>query len=301
MDHMESPPPGVPRHGRLLHIAQWLRQSRPLIKGSSVVSYVSQISSLVSIATGYDYVTSALYKRYKKRLEQQDKPSFAKQPANKALVAAVADGDTISPAVRVGVLMAFNGLLRAREYTSEYVNSITEGSTLLRNAVRFSPDYSSASVRIIHSKGDAKCRGPEMQFVARPTDCYCTVSNLRQYITWRDSTFPNSKQLPLLIHPDGRYVTPRDITAALRRHASAVGLDPERMTSHCLRYGGAHEMCDNGVPWEDIIIAGRWHSDDAKRLAMHYAKFSVKRATAIANAMHIQDRPSAQSFKPLFV
>ena len=55
---------------------------------------------------------------------------------------------------------------------------------------------------------------------------------------------------------------------------------------------------------EDIIIAGLWLPNDAKPLggvAIHHTRFSVKRATVIAKAMHIQDRPSAQSFKPLFV
>ena len=282
-------------------MTQWIRQTKPLIRGRSVVDYVSGMSAIVGVVTGYRYVVSPLLKKYNKRLQQQDKPSLAKQPANKALVASIVDDKSLPTAVRVGVLLAFNGLLRVGEYTAPSGIKIEPGRTLLRKAVRFSAGAATASVRIVSSKGDTECKGPEMHFVSRPSDRYCVVGNLKQYTLWRDHAFPDSASLPLLLHPDGKYVTAADISAALRKHTTAAGLDPELYKPHCLRYGGAHEMCDNGISWEDIILAGRWKSDDAKRLAMHYAKFSVKRATAISKAMHIQGRASAQSFKPLFI
>ena len=98
--------------------------------------------------TDYEFAhTPLLRPRYNKLLRQHDNLMLAKR----------ADDNTLSSAVLE--VLSTSRLQQAPyglEFALEFVHPIAKGSTLLRNAVCLAPGAASASVRIMHSKSDAK-------------------------------------------------------------------------------------------------------------------------------------------------
>ena len=297
LDPLELPPVGSPRHGRLLHLAQWIHSTRG-IGASSISNYISSIRKIIAVRTSYLLVRSPLLEQFLKRLRQSSPPGRKTLPANKRLLQLVCADPLIDPAVKVGVLLAFNGLLRVSEYCSHTIRpAATPLRRMQRDDVRVAPAGSYFSARIF-GKSDMFNHGPEMQFPEKPGDSHCVVARLRTYLTWRDARYSPSQ--PLLIRSSGLFVVRKDIDAALKKHSLDAGLRPSQVSTHSLRYGGAFELVDNGASWEEVIARGRWRSDDAKRLAMQYSNFSKKRNIDVSERLRIDHHPSAELYTPLF-
>ena len=252
--------------------------------------YVGEVSAHVARTTGYKYIRSKLLTDYVKRLqlvEPRGREQRLPFPINKAFVAALVDDASVSLALRVCPLIAFHGLLRSSEYLASHrtPDKVNLATTLLRSDVRYDAGQRLFAVRIKSSKGDVTGTGPERHFVEVPGDPYCPVANLRAYLLWFDRFFP--PDTPLFRHDDGRYVIREDLSRQLKRHARRLGIPEDQVAPHCLRHGGAFELAEAGVPWDDITILGRWSIEYSRHLAVHYAKFSYKRAAAAAEALRI--------------
>jgi len=288
---------GPPREGRLLHFAQWIRDSRG-IAASSISTYISTVREIIAIRTGYHLVRTPLLERFLLRKRQRDPKGRITAPANKNLLRFIYDDPHTDMAVKTAALTAFNGLLRSREYCSPYVKLPQDPKKILRrlqrNDLRMEPDGSAFSIRVF-GKSDSYNHGPDMHFCSQPGDARCIVQAMRRYLTWRDTAFAH--ELPLFIKRDGGFVTPDDITTAIKRHAKAAGLPAHQSGTHSLRYGGAFELIDNGAQWPDVIARGRWRSEDAKKLAMQYAGFSKARTTVVAARLSLAGNKSAESFR----
>ena len=263
---------------------------------------MSTVRSLLAIRTGYTFVKSPLLIKFLKRLKQLPKVDKRKTaPANKALVRAVCSDPTIDGAVKLGILLGFNGLLRCSEYCSATTKPAKDPKNgprrLQRSDVRVATDRSYVAVRTF-GKSDPFNHGPEMNFAAAVGDPLCVVSTTAAYLQWRDIKY--SPTDPLLILHNGKFLTAVNVADALKKHAASVGLIPRNIGTHSLRYGGAFELVASGAPWDDVIARGRWRSIGAKRLAMQYASFSIDRTVNIAQRLRLDGTDSAQLFARLF-
>ena len=258
--------------------------------------------SLVAVRTGYTLLKSPLLVKFLKRLKQLPKPDKRKTaPANKALIRLVCSDPSIDDAVKLGVLLGFNGLLRCSEYcsatTKPAANPALAPRRLKRQDVRIAANQSHVAVRTF-GKSDPFNHGPEMHFAAVSGDPLCVVATTSAYLAWRDQHFTASD--PLLILKNGKYLTAVNVSDALKKHAASVGLVPRNIGTHSLRYGGAFELVASGASWDDVIARGRWRSKGAKRLAMQYASFSVDRTVNIAQRLRLDGSDSAQLFARSF-
>ncbi len=203
-------------------------------------------------------------------------------------------------ATKLGILLAFNGLLRSREYCHPTVKHPPQGTARLRRAqrsdVKLSEDLTYMTMRVF-GKSDLYNHGPIMHFAAQPGDALCVVKQMSDYLQWRDAHFAPDE--PLLIKSSGLFVTRRDVAAALKKHCWPCGLLPSQVSTHSLRYGGAFELYEGGATWPDIISRGRWTSEDAKKLAMQYASFSKERSTRLSKRLRLDRGDSASLFAPL--
>ena len=87
------------------------------------------------------------------------------------------------------------------------------------------------------------------------------------------------------------FVTKEDISKALKAHASLVGLDADRISSHSLRIGAAFEMANAGVDWETIGVRGRWSPLSVSGMAQMYARMSTQRLAKVASALSLSKHP----------
>ena len=62
-----------------------------------------------------------------------------------------------------------------------------------------------------------------------------------------------------------RPLTTRALTRTLKQAGQIIGLDPRRLSSHCLRISGASHGADIGLSELQLAQAGRWSSLAAMR------------------------------------
>ena len=100
------------------------------------------------------------------------------------------------------------------------------------------------------------------QLVRRPDIMECPVLAVRDYLAIRGSGQP---QDALFIGDDRHPITGRALTTALRRAGRHVGLEPARLSGHCLRIGGASHGAAVGMTELQLGQAGRWSSQAVRR------------------------------------
>ncbi len=234
---------------------------------------------------------SPLLSRLLLRLRQQ--PRVRKDPrlpATVPLVRATVTDSSIPLPVRAAIALAFEGFLRASEYTSKWTGRFNSGFTMLRRHVRHRPDLDAFEVMVPRSKGDPFNNGSVLMLhnhVGRP---HCAYQLMRQYL---DATPSADPQQPLFVLSDGRYLTPSLIGPALRRHARAFGLPPSLLQPHSLRIGAAFAAMDCGIPWTTIKVLGRWRTD---HVALQYARMSTLRSASASAALSDPHAPFSMPF-----
>ena len=311
MDPLESPALGQPRHGRLLHIAQWLRNVQcPTVKGSTIDTYISELRQAIARYTGYQLIRSPLLEDYLRRIKQLPPPTPSsrahslKLPVTKDIIKSIISDATAEQGCRVAILCGFDGMLRVSEYTSHTRFTGDARFLLLRSDIDTTSSSDAITVRIKKSKSDPAFQGPQFSYIARPGDSGCPVSNLTTYLHWFDANF--SPNTPLFRRDDGRYLTRDDVDALIKKHAALLGFNPDQYSTHGLRYGGAFELAEadiranQAINWDNIIARGRWHGLTATKLAQHYARFSEQRTRNISNALRIDGTASARTLRHRF-
>ena len=289
---------GQPAACRLLHVASWLWENFLSFEAPTLSAYISTISAAVERASGYKYTRPRLLEDYLKRLAQlprrTGKEPRLPMPVNKALIASACADTSEDIGMRIAPLLIFTALLRSDEILASHRSPalVNKHLTLLREDVRFDPDANAYIVRLKHSKSDPAAVGPESHWMSAGDDSHCPVRNLHAYLEWYDARFSAGE--PLMRRADGRFMIRADVDAMVKKHARVLGFPAGQVSVHSLRHGGAFELAENDVPWEDIVLMGRWSIEHGKVMALHYAHFSVKRARRIANALRIDGRPAGQ-------
>ena len=91
---------------------------------------------------------------------------------------------------------------------------------------------------------------------------------------------------PLLRRRDGKLVTRGPIVKALKKHAARVGLDPRWIGSHSVRVGAATHLASKGVCIADIMLTGRWTSEQS---CLQYLRMTRPRARRIGQALSLEE------------
>ena len=288
LDPMEHGDGDTPATGRLFDFMGWLRLYRPKLQGSTVEGYISTIRTSMAIRHGWRFLYSPLHEATKLRMRQRSEAKGFKQPAGKALVQMVADDTTIPLGVRCAVLVAYDGLLRVGEYTARTTTD-PRRCKLQCDDVHVYDDRICFKLRF--TKGDAYNAGEFVNFVPVPGDRYCPVAAVREYV--RSEPLCRRKGMPFFVKRSttGRatFVTKRDISNALKKHAGGIGFSSSDVASHSLRIGGAYEMANAGESWEAISVRGRWSLKSGHAMAVMYARVSRERLTSQARSRAIEN------------
>jgi hypothetical protein len=161
-------------------------------------------------------------------------PQF-REPASDTLVASVLRDESVDLGCRLAVSMMWHLLLRVGAITSGYVTKTVtkfdEDHTLLRRDCVFVDGK--VCISVPHDKTNRHNSG----------SCYwllplgvpgCPVALFRRY--WA-ATEHLSGDVPLLrrLGDTSKLVTRADVSAVLKRHAGALGLDTRFISSHSLR------------------------------------------------------------------
>jgi len=297
MASVDASPAAASQPDRLLDLTLWLEKNTDRgANPASIATYVSEIKAAVERDTGIVIPRTAAFERYLLRLQQyhnKDNERRLPKPTPRDLILAVFNDRALGRGQRLGVLLAFNGLLRSEDYCSDTQSRTASPYTLLRSDIFFDPSSGAYRAKFKKSKSDPALQGKYHQWLPQHGEASCPVKALRDYLGWFDARFaPNT---PLLRMDDGRFLTRHLIDSALQKHAPAFGIDPADMSSHCPRFGGAFELFESGVPIQEIITRGRWRGQSAKAMAQHYGNLSVKRAQRTSDALRLS-LPAARSF-----
>ena len=97
---------------------------------------------------------------------------------------------------------------------------------------------------------------------ARPDLATCPVAAVRDYLAVRGTGLPDDA---LFIGGHRRPLTSRDLTRVLRMAGRRAGLNPARLSGHCLRISGASHGAAVGLTEPQLCHAGRWSSQAVRR------------------------------------
>jgi hypothetical protein len=214
-------------------------------------------------------------------------PQF-REPASDTLVASVLHDESVDLGCRLAVSMMWHLLLRVGAITSGYATNLKfdeeHTGTLLRRDCVFVDGK--VCISVPHDKTDRHNSG----------SCYwllplegpgCPVALFRRYLAATGSEH-HSGEAPLLRHlgDPSKLVTRADVAAVLKRHAEKLGLDSRFISSHSLRVGAATTLAAAGLSMTDLLLAGRWVSEES---ALVYLRNTVPRAQRILESLSLYD------------
>jgi len=291
----------------LFDFVGWIQSGRdvPLTAGT-LRGYIGTIRKRLGVIHGWKYPNSTILDAY---LEATAKlppdPAHPRReprlPCTKRLIALVSADPTIDIAIRTAILVAWECMLRSREYVSERALGRPDPiATLCGQHVRTIEAGDGIALRIVHSKSDRNNEGSSMFFFRR-NDSHCPVAAITEYVRQRPSAVLHNEAFFRKVVAGGRVsnVTRTDINNALQRHASAAGLDPARVTSHSIRIGAAWEMANAGVSWQHIQVRGRWSGETISAMTVMYARMSKERILTGSAALNV-DNAAVSASTPLY-
>ena len=267
----------------------------PHVQSATISAYLSTIAAHVAKLTGRPLFRCPMLQPLLLRHGQYaPKPTKARLPINKAVIAAVVADSSLDVATRLACLLAFHAMWRVSEYTSASPSTFGQ-FVMLRSDFVFKPAvgaHGAFAYRLRKSKTDTAMRSPQLFLLPLSGDSHCPVANLSAYLRAFDARGLPADS-PLFTKADGSFVVRADIDRALKRHAPVFGFPADQVSTHSLRYGGAFELKSNGADWQDILVACRWKLGADISMAVLYAKFSAERAFATAERLRVDGQVAA--------
>ena len=248
---------------------------------------MSTVRTHFHVTTGWQFAFTALLKQYLHRKRSEPRSRDFKSPVTVTLIAAVAADTQIPLSVRTAVLVAYDGLLRPQDYTCSRAKSFVPLTTLLCEDVVW--NASGFGLRIKHSKSDPYNKGMFQPFVARTRDKFCPVVFVRAYMA--QAPLSHVQGQPFFVKHTSKgvsFVTPADITAALRKHAHIDGVPASSISARSLRSAGAYQMANHNQSWEAIRVRGRWAFDPSSHMVVMYARTGLDRLQQQADSRTIE-------------
>ena len=212
------------------------------------------------------------------RAEKRE-PQF-REPASDNLVASVVSDESVDLGCRLAVSMMWHLLLRVGAITSGYATKFDEDHTLLRRDCTFVDGKICISVP--HDKTDRHNSGSSYWLLPLGGPA-CPVALFSRY--WKDTAHLDGATPLLRRHRNtSKLVTRVEVSDVLKRHAKALGLDSRFISAHSLRVGAATALASAGLSLCDLLLAGRWVSEQS---ALVYLRNTVPRAQRILEALSL--------------
>lgn len=270
----------------------YLTDGMGIVNGNTVANYISAVHASLSRWFIEPPPQSMLAWDLVHRLKQlpSAQPRF-RDAASPDLVQSVLSDSSLDMGVRTTVLLMWFLSSRISEVIAPSATSFDASYTLLRRDVEFL-DTTHVRLFVPHSKSDRFNNGSNV-FIAATGGQFCPVALLRQYLASTHNFDPAS---PLLRRLDGSNVTRSSVVAALKKHASKIGLDPRFISSHSLRSGSATKMASEGLQLADILLQGRWASEEA---CLKYLRMTIGRVDRISSALSLNKSDTSGVANPI--
>ena len=254
-----------------------------------MANYVSQVNAALSMRVGAP-AQSLLATKLLVRLGQLPKEPRFMEAAPAVLVANLLGDASVDLAVRFGVALLWFLSLRVRDVVSDSVSSPNLDFTLLWSDVSLQDD-GVLRLTLRRSKSDPTNAGSN-HYLLPETGQLCPVRLFREYRgVARQRRWP--LQSPLLRRVcNDRYVTRSHIATALKHHATLLGLDDKRYSTHSCRIGSATVMIAKGLSMADVMLQGRWQSEKS---AGKYLRLNSERATRMQSALSLEGAASTEA------
>ena len=113
----------------------------------------------------------------------------------------------------------------------------------------------------VHSTKTLQCQEYVLEIpVYYVSNCaFCVASALREHMV----RYPASMDGPLFLKRVGDQCLPvlyKELLCFIKRAVSSIGLPPQEYGTHSMRRAGAGFLHGIGIPLEDIMAMGDWHS-----------------------------------------
>ena len=249
--------------------------------GATVSNYVSAIRSKLTLF-GQEPSPSLLASDLIKRLSQQPSERHHKDPATPDLIRAVVADTSVDLGIRLSVSIMWHLACRVGDVVPRQRRVFDDRFTVLRKHVNFLED-GRVAVSTPRSKSDRLNLG-SVHYLTPTGGDFCPVALLLQYMAVTERLGYGSDE-PLLRRLDGSAVTRADVVDALKSHAVGVGLDPVHISAHSTRIGAATRMVSVGLSLADILLAGRWASEQS---CLRYLRLTTLRLDRIAASLSLE-------------
>lgn len=192
--------------------------------------------------------------------------------------------------LRSATTLAFFGLLRCSEYTSNSRHWFDASCTLLLTDTRFSNSFDIAIINLKSSKTDPFKSGCTIR-VGSIGSNICPVKALRQFL--RNCLHRSG---PLYTFVNGTYLTRTYLSNLI------TGLWPSStLNTHSFRIGGASSAAAAGIPDSTIQLLGRWSSNAYQRYIHITDDNVIDSAIRMSSALNLDriwdpDTMSSRSF-----
>lgn len=259
----------------------WLWDCRG-IGGNCIGNYLSKLRAALHRGFSEPVEESILVPDMLKVFRAEKRVPQFREPASDNLVAAIVSDESVDLGCRLAISMMWHLLLRVGAITSGYATQFDEDHTLLRRDCTFVDGK--ICITVPHDKTDRHNAG----------SCYwllplggpgCPVALFRRY--W-DATAHLNGGAPLLRRHrnTSKLVTRKEVSDVLKRHATLLGLDSRFISAHSLRVGAATTLASAGLSMCDLLLAGRWVSEQS---ALVYLRNTVPRAQRILQTLSLSE------------
>ena len=263
----------------MANYARWLWDCRG-VGGDCIGNYISIVKGALRRGFSEPVPESVIVPDLLKVLRAEKRTPQFWEPASDNLVAAIVSDEGVDLGVRLAISIMWHLLLRVGAVTTGYASQFDEEHTLLRRDCTFQDGK--VCISVPHDKTDRHNSG----------SCYwllplggpgCPVALFKRY--W-DATAHLSGGAPLLrrARDTSKLVTRAEVSAVLKSHAEVLGLDSRFISSHSLRVGAATSLASAGLTMCDLLLAGRWVSEQS---ALVYLRNTLPRAQRILEALSL--------------
>ena len=263
----------------MANYARWLWDCRG-VGGECIGNYVSTLKGALRRGFSEPMPESVIMPDMLKVLRAEKRVPQFREPASDNLVASIVNDEGVDLGVRLAISMMWHLLLRVGAVTTGYAAQFDQDHTLLRRDCTIQDGK--VCISVPHDKTDRHNSG-SCYWLLPMGGSGCPVALFRRY--W-EATSHLSGEAPLLrrARDTSKLVTRAEVSAALKSHAAELGLDSRFISSHSLRVGAATALASAGLSMCDLLLAGRWVSEQS---ALVYLRNTLPRAKRILEALSL--------------
>jgi len=267
------------------------------IRGSTIANYVSVARKRLELLTDERLIYTLKSRMMLGRLKAMPAPVRFKEPIPKEVVLSLLNDTDVSMGIRAALVLAWFLTIRLGEsMLSQLTEVYNSARTTRREDVEFvfDDDGEVVAVRITTrgAKNDPYNEGGvKILYKAPASDALCPVRLFVEYWEITEQLgFEND--LPLIRHPDGKLVTPRQVSKQLKRHAQLLGYNPDWFGNHSTRIGGATAMLEAEIPTTNMQKQGNWKTTQG---IFPYLRHSDTMLSKVSTALALRPQSAGQS------